>query len=153
MLAECPCASAPSLDLRRRMSVRTQVVLNLQVVVLDLPGNAYSSPSPAASSSFVRFQLRASSHMAAALPTKLQVDEALNDLAEAAKSYSDAPDLAGYASRVEVIARAKSLIRSVVSPDMMPNYHGLNVRCRIALPVTAPSPLRTRLFRERQMAM
>ncbi|POR33890.1 Sterigmatocystin 8-O-methyltransferase [Tolypocladium paradoxum] len=65
--------------------------------------------------------------MAAALPTKSQVDEALSGLAEAAKSYSDAPDLAGCASRVDIIARAKSLMRSVVSPDMMPHYHGLNM--------------------------
>lgn len=61
------------------------------------------------------------------LPTKAQVDEAVSSLAEAAKIYSDSPDLEGYASRVEIIARAKSLIRAVVSPDMMPNYHGLNV--------------------------
>ncbi|KND88464.1 Sterigmatocystin 8-O-methyltransferase [Tolypocladium ophioglossoides CBS 100239] len=68
-----------------------------------------------------------------ALPTKAQVDAALRGLAEAAESYSDAPDFAGYASRVDVIARAKSLIRAVVSPDMTPNYHGLNIAELIAI--------------------
>jgi hypothetical protein len=62
-----------------------------------------------------------------ALPSKDAVDEALAGLADAVKGYSDAPDVAGHMARVEIIARAKSLIRSVVAPEMTPNYHGLNV--------------------------
>lgn len=64
-----------------------------------------------------------------ALPSKSEVDAALAGLAEAAKGYSDTPDLAGHMARVEIIAKAKSLIRSVASQEMTPNYHGLNVRC------------------------
>ena len=73
--------------------------------------------------------------MDSAFPDKNQLDAAIAGLVDASKSYSDAPDLGGYASRVEIITRAKSLIRTLVSPDMMPNYHGLNVRplCLVSL--------------------
>lgn len=62
-----------------------------------------------------------------ALPSKGDVDELVSSLLAAASSYSDSPDLNGHASRAQVIAKAKDLIRAVVSPDMTPNYHGLNV--------------------------
>lgn len=63
-----------------------------------------------------------------AVPSRSEVDAALAGLTQAVGSYSDAPDLTGHMSRVEIIARAKNLIRSVVSAEMTPNYHGLNVR-------------------------
>ena len=59
-------------------------------------------------------------NMDSLFPSKTQVDEAIASLADAGRSYSDAPDLAGHASRVEIITRAKKLIRDLVSPDMMP---------------------------------
>lgn len=74
------------------------------------------------------------------LPRKPQVDEALANLVAAAGQYSDAPDLEGHMARVEIIARAKSLIRSVVSPEMTPNYHGLNVG--FYLPFCSPGEAR-----------
>ncbi|KAJ6444265.1 Sterigmatocystin 8-O-methyltransferase [Purpureocillium lavendulum] len=71
--------------------------------------------------------------MDSAFPDKNQLDAAIAGLVDASKSYSDAPDLGGYASRVEIITRAKSLIRTLVSPDMMPNYHGLNIAELVAI--------------------
>ncbi|UNI22032.1 hypothetical protein JDV02_007959 [Purpureocillium takamizusanense] len=71
--------------------------------------------------------------MDSALPSKSQVDQAITGLADAANLYSEAPDLAGYASRVEIIARARRLICGLVSPDMMPNYHGLNMAELVAI--------------------
>lgn len=62
-----------------------------------------------------------------AFPSKAEVDTALAGLSQAVEGYSDAQDLNGHMARVEVIARAKQLIRSVVSAEMTPNYHGLNV--------------------------
>ncbi|KAL3955314.1 hypothetical protein ACCO45_010877 [Purpureocillium lilacinum] len=71
--------------------------------------------------------------MDSVFPSKTQVDEAIASLADAGRSYSDAPNLAGHASRVEIITRAKKLIRDLVSPDMMPNYHGLNIAELVAI--------------------
>ena len=36
--------------------------------------------------------------------------------------------------RVQIIDKAKKIIRSLVAPEMMPNYHGLNVRPSIFVP-------------------
>lgn len=62
-----------------------------------------------------------------ALASKTEVEAALAGISQAVAGDSDAPDLNGHMSRVEIIARAKQLIRSVVSAEMNPNYHGLNV--------------------------
>ncbi|KAK0386964.1 hypothetical protein NLU13_5277 [Sarocladium strictum] len=68
-----------------------------------------------------------------AFPSKAEVDTALAGLSQAVEGYSDAQDLNGHMARVEVIARAKQLIRSVVSAEMTPNYHGLNMAELIAI--------------------
>ncbi|KAI9167216.1 hypothetical protein HJFPF1_03341 [Paramyrothecium foliicola] len=81
-----------------------------------------------------------------AIPSKTAVEEALVDLTEAINSYSESPDTMGHISRVEIIARAKDLIRSVVPPKMIPNYHdyhGLNfcihILIRLAVVMSADS--------------
>lgn len=63
-----------------------------------------------------------------ALPTAEELQVLIADLTTLAQSYSPAPDLNGYISRVQVIAKAKEISRLLVSPDQTPNYHGLNVR-------------------------
>lgn len=62
------------------------------------------------------------------LPSPKEVEALASSLSEAAKSYTDSPDLQGYMSRMEVISKAKELIRSLITPEQVPNYHGLNVR-------------------------
>ncbi|KAK0630863.1 S-adenosyl-L-methionine-dependent methyltransferase [Bombardia bombarda] len=64
-----------------------------------------------------------------ALPTK-------NDIQ--ALGYADSPDLDGYMSRVQIIAKAKEakakeLVRALVTPDQLPNYHGLNMTELVAI--------------------
>ena len=68
-----------------------------------------------------------------ALPSKLDVDQLVSGLVDAAGSYSDAADFEGHVARAQIISKAKDLIRAMVSPIMAPNYHGLNVRGAIAL--------------------
>ena len=63
-----------------------------------------------------------------AIPTPSEVQKLVGELTTAAQSYSDAPDLNGYMSRVQLIAKARQLSRELTTPDMEPNYHGLNVR-------------------------
>jgi len=62
-----------------------------------------------------------------ALPTSEELQSLLADLINVVQNYSTAPDLAGYMSRVEVIAKAKKITQAVVAPEQLPNYHGLNV--------------------------
>ena len=66
-----------------------------------------------------------------ALPTPEEVQSLVADLTSAAQAYSTAADLNGYMSRVQVVAKAKKLSQSLISPDQLPNYHGLNVCCAI----------------------
>jgi hypothetical protein len=63
-----------------------------------------------------------------ALPTLEEVQSLVAELANVAQAYSTSPDLNGYMSRVQVIAKAKKLAQSLISPEQLPNYHGLNVR-------------------------
>jgi hypothetical protein len=63
-----------------------------------------------------------------ALPTPEEVQSLVAELANVAQAYSTSPDLNGYMSRVQVIAKAKKLTQSLISPEQLPNYHGLNVR-------------------------
>ena len=63
-----------------------------------------------------------------AVPTSSEVQNLVGELTAVAQSYSDAPDLNGYMSRVQLIAKARQLSRALITPDMEPNYHGLNVR-------------------------
>ncbi|KAK5654304.1 hypothetical protein OQA88_7482 [Cercophora sp. LCS_1] len=62
-----------------------------------------------------------------ALPSNQQVQDLVAGLSGAAKGYSNTPDLNGYISRVQIIAQAKELIRTLITPDQLPNYHGLNM--------------------------
>lgn len=63
-----------------------------------------------------------------ALPTQEEVMSLLADLTAATQAYSTSPDLNGYMSRVEIVAKAKKLAQSLIQPEQLPNYHGLNVR-------------------------
>ena len=63
-----------------------------------------------------------------ALPTPEEVQALVADLTQVAQAYSTSPDLNGYMSRVQVVAKAKKLTQSLISPEQLPNYHGLNVR-------------------------
>jgi hypothetical protein len=67
------------------------------------------------------------------LPTPQEVQSLVADLTSAAEAYSTAPDLNGYMSRVQVVTKAKKLAQSLISPEQLPNYHGLNVRSVILL--------------------
>jgi len=62
------------------------------------------------------------------LPTNEELQNLLADLTAVVQSYSTAPDLNGYMSRVQIIEKAKKMTRELISPDQLPNYHGLNVR-------------------------
>ena len=62
-----------------------------------------------------------------ALPSKKEVEDLASSLNEVAKGYSDSADLNGYLSRIQVIGKAKELMRMLITPDQMANYHGLNV--------------------------
>ena len=64
------------------------------------------------------------------LPTPEELQVLIEELQTIAKSYNPTPDLNGYVSRVQVIAKAKEISRFLVSPDQTPNYHGLNVSRR-----------------------
>ncbi|KAK1757099.1 O-methyltransferase B [Echria macrotheca] len=68
-----------------------------------------------------------------ALPTKQEVSDLVASLGEVAKGYADTPDLEGYMSRVQIIAKAKELVRTLTTPDQIPNYHGLNMAELIAI--------------------
>jgi hypothetical protein len=61
------------------------------------------------------------------LPTSEELQSLLADINNVAQTYSTAPDLNGYISRVQIIEKAKKLTQSLISPEQMPNYHGLNV--------------------------
>lgn len=62
-----------------------------------------------------------------ALPTSQELQSLIAELTAAAQSYTATLDLSGYMSRVAIIAKAKSLTQALVSPEQLPNYHGLNV--------------------------
>ncbi|KAF4442844.1 hypothetical protein F53441_11634 [Fusarium austroafricanum] len=68
-----------------------------------------------------------------ALPNKQEIDELVSSLNNAAKAYSDAPDLTGYMSRVQILEKARSLTNALITPDQKPNYHGLNIAELIAV--------------------
>ncbi|KAM0074320.1 hypothetical protein ACKRZS_013638 [Fusarium odoratissimum] len=61
-----------------------------------------------------------------ALPNKQEIDDLVSSLNDAAKAYSDAPDLNGYMSRVQILEKARTLTNALITPDQKPNYHGLN---------------------------
>lgn len=65
--------------------------------------------------------------MAAPLPSRLEVEELVSALNGVANGYTDSLDMNGYVARVQIIAKAKQLVQALASPDMTPNYHGLNV--------------------------
>ncbi|KAH7235223.1 S-adenosyl-L-methionine-dependent methyltransferase [Fusarium solani] len=68
-----------------------------------------------------------------ALPSKQEVNDLVNGLAQAAQAYSDAPDLNGYMSRVHVLGKARALTNTLITPDQKPNYHGLNIAELVAI--------------------
>lgn len=67
-----------------------------------------------------------------ALPTPKDVETLLAGLSAAAEGYGgEEGGLQGYLARVEIISKAKELIRALTTPDQIPNYHGLNVSNRV----------------------
>lgn len=60
-------------------------------------------------------------------PSKQEIEAILSELSSISQGYSDKPCLGSYVSRAQIISKAKELVRTLVSPDMTPNYHGLNV--------------------------
>ncbi|RSL92312.1 hypothetical protein CEP52_013901 [Fusarium oligoseptatum] len=68
-----------------------------------------------------------------ALPSKQEVNDLVNDLAQASQAYSDAPDLNGYMSRVHVLEKARALTNALITPDQKPNYHGINIAELVAV--------------------
>ncbi|KAF5606360.1 O-methyltransferase B [Fusarium pseudocircinatum] len=71
-----------------------------------------------------------------ALPNKQEIDDLVNSLNDAAKAYSDAPDLNGYMSRVQILEKARTLTNALITPDQKSNYHGLNLKVLDAIPAT-----------------
>jgi hypothetical protein len=63
-----------------------------------------------------------------AIPTAEELQALVADLTSVATNYSATPDLKGYISRVQIIEKAKRIAQSLIPPDQLPNYHGLNVR-------------------------
>jgi hypothetical protein len=70
-----------------------------------------------------------------ALPTPEELQSLIADLASVAQAYNTSSDLNGYMSRIQVLAKAKKLTQSLITPDQLPNYHGLNVRPAPLLPI------------------
>ncbi|KAF4964685.1 hypothetical protein FSARC_7392 [Fusarium sarcochroum] len=68
-----------------------------------------------------------------ALPNKQEIDELVSSLNNAAQAYSDAPDLNGYMSRVQILEKARTLTNALITPDQKPNYHGLNIAELVAI--------------------
>ncbi|KAH6900570.1 S-adenosyl-L-methionine-dependent methyltransferase [Thelonectria olida] len=68
-----------------------------------------------------------------ALPSKSEVEDLVRSLNEVAQAYSDAPDLDGYMSRVQILDKARKLTQALITPDQKPNYHGLNMAELIAV--------------------
>ncbi|RMJ09789.1 hypothetical protein BHE90_013890 [Fusarium euwallaceae] len=68
-----------------------------------------------------------------ALPSKQEVNDLVNGLAQASEAYSNAPDLNGYMSRVHVLEKARALTNALITPDQKPNYHGLNIAELVAI--------------------
>ncbi|KAF5552105.1 O-methyltransferase B [Fusarium mexicanum] len=68
-----------------------------------------------------------------ALPNKQEINDLVSSLNDAAKAYSDAPDLNGYMSRVQILEKARSLTNALITPDQKPNHHGLNIAELVAI--------------------
>ncbi|CCT73670.1 related to O-methyltransferase B [Fusarium fujikuroi] len=68
-----------------------------------------------------------------ALPSKQEINDLVSSLNDAAKAYSDATDLNGYMSRVQILEKARSLTNALITPDQKPNYHGLNIAELVAI--------------------
>ncbi|KAF5703046.1 O-methyltransferase B [Fusarium globosum] len=68
-----------------------------------------------------------------ALPSKQEINDLVGSLNDAAKAYSDATDLNGYMSRVQILEKARTLTNALITPDQKPNYHGLNIAELVAI--------------------
>ncbi|KAG4278560.1 hypothetical protein FPRO04_06615 [Fusarium proliferatum] len=68
-----------------------------------------------------------------ALPNKQEINDLVSSLSDAAKAYSDALDLNGYMSRVQILEKARTLTNALITPDQKPNYHGLNIAELVAI--------------------
>ncbi|RKL45800.1 hypothetical protein BFJ72_g3345 [Fusarium proliferatum] len=68
-----------------------------------------------------------------ALPNKQEINDLVRSLSDAAKAYSDALDLNGYMSRVQILEKARTLTNALITPDQKPNYHGLNIAELVAI--------------------
>jgi hypothetical protein len=62
------------------------------------------------------------------IPSKDELQTLIAEPTTVAANYSATPDLQGYVSRVQVIAKLKDITKSLITVDQLPNYHGLNVR-------------------------
>jgi hypothetical protein len=62
------------------------------------------------------------------LPSTDSLQKLVAELNDAANAYTASSDHDGYMSRVHIIEKAKEIAQSLITPDQMPNYHGLNVR-------------------------
>jgi hypothetical protein len=65
-------------------------------------------------------------------PTLEELQALISDLTAVAANYSPSPDPHGYVSRVQIVDKAKKIAQALISPEQLPNYHGLNVRSRSA---------------------
>ncbi|CZR47654.1 uncharacterized protein FPRO_13321 [Fusarium proliferatum ET1] len=68
-----------------------------------------------------------------ALPNKQEINDLVSSLSDSAKAYSDALDLNGYMSRVQILEKARTLTNALITPDQKPNYHGLNIAELVAI--------------------
>jgi hypothetical protein len=62
------------------------------------------------------------------IPSKDELQTLIAELTNVAANYSATPDLQGYVSRDQVIAKLKDIMKSLISIYQLRNYHGLNVR-------------------------
>lgn len=67
------------------------------------------------------------------LPSTEELQSLLTELNDAAKAYSTTPDLNSFMSRMNIIEKAKKLANSLIAPEQIPNYHGLNMAELVAL--------------------
>ncbi|KAK7421127.1 hypothetical protein QQZ08_010055 [Neonectria magnoliae] len=68
-----------------------------------------------------------------ALPSQQEIQDLVGSLNQVAQAYSNAPDLSGYMSRVQILAKTRELTQALITPDQKPNYHGLNMAELIAV--------------------
>jgi hypothetical protein len=58
--------------------------------------------------------------------TPKELQNLIKELINVAANYTAAPDFNGYISRVQVIEKVKKAAQSLITPDQLPNCHGVN---------------------------